>query len=741
MSISVKNEELQRYESDIRSLSQRIAVIKNSLQAIKQSLDYDIKYRRNIDIEFNKICEEVGQNERNLNKIANFLFDVVKSYDDAEKKIKSDLNKISQKNSGGNIITDMFSKLKSICKKAESILKAILGMGVFGSPIGSFIALGQIKKYYERKGITLNNEESKLVEVMNSDIPELSEILSYDPSTYKEDVLLLQKRLNELGYTDKYGRKLDEDGKFGENTLAAVNKYKEQNELWNFDEYAGKVGSTTWGHLFGNESFYDYVVGNEQKIEHFASTKIEPVYYSQEDPKWNKIMYSNHNDKTQTIGSSGCGPTSMAMVISTLTGESVSPVDMCEFSLKKGYRTNNNGTAWGFFESVAKEYNINCMQTGSLNKVKEALSDGQHIVVASMKSGHFTQGGHFIVMTSVETKDGKDWYTVFDPNIDNKNYGNDGLIDHGIKDDGIVNAVDSVFSSEGKQYWIFKRETNEANNNQSKLNEVSKLDPKIEKTSFNEYVVKSGDTLGKIAKQYGTTVEKLVEINNIKNANVIVSGQKIKLPSVYDSYEEKKVSSESNVQLGEYGFNEKLYDNNIYKQQVNLITQVNTIDKNKFNWDINNFNKIYSTNKKTYEEISISTGIPPQLIAAIHYRESGCNFNTYLHNGDPLGKPTVNVPVGKYFESFTDSAIDALTEKSYLRDRYNLKADSNDLAAMMAFAESYNGLGYYNKGLVSPYVYSGTNVYTKGKYVVDGKFSSSTIDGQPGVYLLINSLE
>jgi len=60
---------------------------------------------------------------------------------------------------------------------------------------------------------------------------------------------------------------------------------------------------------------------------------------------------------------------------------------------------------------------------------------------------------------------------------------------------------------------------------------------------------------------------------------------------------------------------------------------------------------------------------------------------------------------------------------------------------MMAFAESYNGLGYYNKGLVSPYVYSGTNVYTKGKYVVDGKFSSSTIDGQPGVYLLINSLE
>ena len=59
----------------------------------------------------------------------------------------------------------------------------------------------------------------------------------------------------------------------------------------------------------------------------------------------------------------------------------------------------------------------------------------------------------------------------------------------------------------------------------------------------------------------------------------------------------------------------------------------------------------------------------------------------------------------------------------------------------MAFAERYNGLGYYNKKRVSPYVYSGTNVYTGGKYVSDGVYDSNTVDKQPGVYILIDAIK
>lgn len=58
---------------------------------------------------------------------------------------------------------------------------------------------------------------------------------------------------------------------------------------------------------------------------------------------------------------------------------------------------------------------------------------------------------------------------------------------------------------------------------QEKVNEI--LGVKLVKT----YTVKSGDTLSKIAKDNNTTVEKLVKINNIKNANLIYTGQVIKL--------------------------------------------------------------------------------------------------------------------------------------------------------------------------------------------------------------------
>lgn len=43
------------------------------------------------------------------------------------------------------------------------------------------------------------------------------------------------------------------------------------------------------------------------------------------------------------------------------------------------------------------------------------------------------------------------------------------------------------------------------------------------------YTVKSGDTLSGIAKKYGTTYQKLAQMNGIKNPNIIHAGQKIRI--------------------------------------------------------------------------------------------------------------------------------------------------------------------------------------------------------------------
>ena len=43
------------------------------------------------------------------------------------------------------------------------------------------------------------------------------------------------------------------------------------------------------------------------------------------------------------------------------------------------------------------------------------------------------------------------------------------------------------------------------------------------------YKVKSGDTLSEIAQKFGTTVNKLASLNNIKNVNLIYAGQNLKI--------------------------------------------------------------------------------------------------------------------------------------------------------------------------------------------------------------------
>jgi len=150
---------------------------------------------------------------------------------------------------------------------------------------------------------------------------------------------------------------------------------------------------------------------------------------------------------------------------------------------------------------------------------------------------------------------------------------------------------------------------------------------------------------------------------------------------------------------------------------------------------------VFETNRSTYQGIAEETGVPAKLICALHYRESRCNFNTYLHNGQMLGKPTTAVPKDVLFYDFKSAALDALKKKVWLRDLCNLSANSKDLVGMVTFAENWNGLGYHNKGVVSAYVYSGTTLYSKGKFIGDGKYDDNAIDQQAGVYLILMALE
>lgn len=176
----------------------------------------------------------------------------------------------------------------------------------------------------------------------------------------------------------------------------------------------------------------------------------------------------------------------------------------------------------------------------------------------------------------------------------------------------------------------------------------------------------------------------------------------------------KKVEKENSVDKFDFDFDEALTDGN--KQELAKLKE------------------IFAQNKDKYEAVAEATGIPAELICAIHYREGSCNFGTYLHNGDPLGQPTTHVPAGKMFNDWTSAAIDAIKSQNpeIVKD--------GDFGSCMEFAERYNGLGYRNKGLASPYVWAGTTKYTGGMYVADGQFSATAKDKRVGVAVMMKYL-
>ncbi len=52
----------------------------------------------------------------------------------------------------------------------------------------------------------------------------------------------------------------------------------------------------------------------------------------------------------------------------------------------------------------------------------------------------------------------------------------------------------------------------------------------VRSASDSTYVIQRGDTLAKIATRYGVTVKQLTDLNGIKNPNMIVPGQTLKIP-------------------------------------------------------------------------------------------------------------------------------------------------------------------------------------------------------------------
>jgi lysozyme family protein len=84
--------------------------------------------------------------------------------------------------------------------------------------------------------------------------------------------------------------------------------------------------------------------------------------------------------------------------------------------------------------------------------------------------------------------------------------------------------------------------------------------------------------------------------------------------------------------------------------------------------------------------------------------------------------------------SWENSAVDALTQEGF-----NTVTDWS-ISHMLFLLEKYNGFGYRKMEKPTPYLWSFSNLYEKGKYVADGRFDPQTISKQCGAAIVIKAL-
>lgn len=142
-----------------------------------------------------------------------------------------------------------------------------------------------------------------------------------------------------------------------------------------------------------------------------------------------------------------------------------------------------------------------------------------------------------------------------------------------------------------------------------------------------------------------------------------------------------------------------------------------------------------------YEAVAARAEVPWQFIAAIHGLEASFNFRAHFHNGDfPLTQRTRQVPAGRPLRwlppsDWESSAIDALRHLGFMGQ------SDWSLPRMLYRIEAFNGFGYRRYGRPSPYLWSFSSIYERGKFVADGRYDPRARSQQCGAAVMLKLLE
>lgn len=159
------------------------------------------------------------------------------------------------------------------------------------------------------------------------------------------------------------------------------------------------------------EFVYDYPT--EHVKEHIVDLTEEvsmdsvPLFV-QWDKRWGYENYSGN-----FFAASGCGPTTLSMIVVYLThNRDASPLAVAKYSKEAGYSVDGSGSSWTLISEGCRHYGVKAKTVALDESRMKAELDAGHPIVVNVGPGDFTDTGHFMVITGYDDEG----FSINDPN-------------------------------------------------------------------------------------------------------------------------------------------------------------------------------------------------------------------------------------------------------------------------------------------------------------------------------------
>lgn len=159
------------------------------------------------------------------------------------------------------------------------------------------------------------------------------------------------------------------------------------------------------------EFVYDYPAEHvkEHTIDLTEEASMDSVpLFVQWDKRWGYEKYSGN-----FFAASGCGPTTLSMVVVYLThNRDASPIAVAKYSKEAGYSVDGSGSSWTLISEGCRHYGVKAKAVAlDESRMKAELDEG-HPIVVNVGPGDFTDTGHFMVTTGYDDEG----FSINDPN-------------------------------------------------------------------------------------------------------------------------------------------------------------------------------------------------------------------------------------------------------------------------------------------------------------------------------------